>query len=76
MMIIYSAYCSSNTVLKLKIEQKIINEKQESRIIDQMVNDAFNGIDENILDNDKEELYYFIKLFVKRNKYYDEKYVC
>ena len=34
----------------------------------------FKDIDEKILDNEKEELYYFIKLFVKRNKYYDEKY--
>lgn len=76
MMIIYSAYCSSNTVLKLKMENKIINESQENRVIDEIVSAAFNGTDEKILDNEKEELYYFIKLFVKRNKYYDEKYVC
>lgn len=76
MMIIYSAYCSSNTVLKLKMENKIINEIQENKIIDEIVNGAFKGIDEKLLDNEKEELYYFIKLFVKRNKYYDEKYVC
>lgn len=75
MLVIYMSYCSSNTVLKLKMENKIINEIQENKIIDEIVNGAFKDIDEKILDNEKEELYYFIKLFVKRNKYYDEKYV-
>jgi len=74
--IIYSAYCSSNTVLKLKSEKKIPNVEQENKIIDEIVNNSFEGIDEKLIDNEKEELYYFIKLFVQRNKYYDEKYVC
>lgn len=76
LMSIYSAYCSSNTVIKLKNDNVIKNEKEENAIINKIVEESFKGIDDKLLDNEKEELYCFIKLFVKRNKYYDEKYIC
>lgn len=76
MMIIYCAYCSSNSIIKLKMENKIKNEIEENIIINKIVEDTFEDIAKEFLDNEKEELYYFIKLFVKRDKYVDERYVC
>ena len=76
MMIIYCAYCSSNSVIKYKNDNKVENEIMENIIIDKIVENTFADIAKEFLDNEKEELYYFIKMFVKRNSYYDEKYVC
>ena len=76
MMIIYCAYCSSNSVIKYKNDNKVENEIMENIIIDKIVENTFEDITKEFLDNEKEELYYFIKMFVKRNNYYDEKYVC
>ncbi len=76
MMIIYMAYCLSNLIIKLKVEHKVKNELEENKLISDVVEKSLEGITQESMESEKKELYSFIKLFVKRNKYYDEKYVC
>lgn len=76
MMIIYSAYCSSNSIIKLKSENKVKSEIEENKLINDIVEKSFEDIAQEWIENEKQEMYCFIKLFIKRNNYYDEKYVC
>lgn len=75
MIYMYMAYCSSNTILHLKKIGKIKDASHEEQLINNIIENSFKGFEHVDLEEDKKILNKLIKEFVKRNKYFDIKYV-
>ena len=72
----YMAYIMSNTIIYLKQEGKVKNELEESLYIQEMMKEYFGILESLILQEEKREIFNLTKDFIKRNKYFDMRYVC
>lgn len=72
----YMAYCSSNTLILLKRQGKINGEIEENMYINNIIEHSFSEFTNINLDEDKKIIFELMKNYIKRRKYFDDRYVC
>jgi len=72
----YIAYCSSNTLILQKRKGKINEVKEENMYINNIIEHSFSEFTNINLDEDKKIIFELMKNYIKREKYFDDRYVC
>lgn len=74
--LMYVAYCSSNTIIYLKKEKKIKNELQENIYIEKIIEEFCGDLKSVDIKEEKNKIFILLKEFIKRNEYFDKRYIC